>query len=786
MLECPQFMRQTVPDNLPAPRTWPVRVLAALALASALALGVSMGIRPVTSPDIGYHLAYGEQFFQTGKIVDTNPYIYMLDPSQPAAQRPAPGPGCWYDEAGQYRFANANWLTQVIFAALYRAGGMDALTALGAVLTAAIFGLALWTMRRCGLGVFTSALGLVLIAMVAYERFVLRPESFSYVILLAQLAILLPAYRRMAAATEAAKCQPQTPSNEVLSWKAIAILVVLQVLMANLHSYFLLGLALTGVIFADRVLRLIFARILQSDNRIRKAKKPSAEQAFLRRQVVRLAILLVAQVAACFINPWTWRLAILPFQTVLFLRANNIGPEIHDATGHPWSLIGEFFRPLEPGYAGAAATIAYCVLLGLACIGLLAALLRRRWAYAFLIGAMVAVSLSMRRNIAPAVMVLSPTILAAIADLRGTWWLAWARRLAKPKLVAAAGASLAIFAGLMLGLVVTQQLYYHDRSPARFGWHAAPIDLPLDACHWLDEHHVQGRLWVDYASSSNFYFFTQPHRDVPTLTNTWAYPPDTMKAYLDYVTLRRPFGQAIDGYGVQVVAMKVDQAPALARALADAAANLQPSELAKKSIGGHWALVYLDGPYAIFVRKDGLNAGLAEQFEIPHDTLPARAIEHFAQLDPKPAYGLWVAGLSLQIMGWENSAIESFRASLQYDPSYFRTWTNLGVSLGRRAGQHEQRHEIDAATKDRDEAKSCFQKAISLCETDSTAWFNLGICLMERGEREMNRGNRRNAQEEWKEARSCLQKAMELCTVIADKDAIRHYLDRVEDELRSL
>lgn len=67
-----------------------VQDLAILALVTAVALAGALAVRPVTSYDIGYHLAYGEHFLRTGEIVQTNRFIYtrldkaiLADPSGP-------------------------------------------------------------------------------------------------------------------------------------------------------------------------------------------------------------------------------------------------------------------------------------------------------------------------------------------------------------------------------------------------------------------------------------------------------------------------------------------------------------------------------------------------------------------------------------------------------------------------------------------------------------------------------------------------------------------------------
>ena len=65
-----------------------------LAVASTLVCTAALGTRTLTSLDLGYHLAYGEQALATGRLVDHNPYLYALPPQDLAAGR-SPRPGSW-------------------------------------------------------------------------------------------------------------------------------------------------------------------------------------------------------------------------------------------------------------------------------------------------------------------------------------------------------------------------------------------------------------------------------------------------------------------------------------------------------------------------------------------------------------------------------------------------------------------------------------------------------------------------------------------------------------------
>ncbi|MFP4053495.1 MAG: hypothetical protein ACLFV7_06490, partial [Phycisphaerae bacterium] len=390
-----------------APSRWVGRLAALLALAAC----VTLGTRTFATPDLGYHLTYGTVFFDTGRLVDTNEdLIYALPPTDlPPAQRPEPGPGSWYDDAGRYRFANANWGTQVLFAALHRLGGLDALMVFRLCMMAALFALLLTAMRRSGVPWPVAGAGILLAVAVAYPRLHMRPGVLGFLLLAGQLAVLLPL----------------ADPRRTVTWRAVALLGGLQLVLVNLHSYFLLGLAMTGTFLVDRLLRYGWYRLTpirwKADRFV--SRDPIAWRP-VRNDCFRLAVAAGLQTAVCFVNPWTWRLAILPIQTLRFIRRHGIaGGDPSNVTGHPWSRIGEFFGPFaKVGLEYSLATYAFVGLLVLAGLAILLSLVMRRWSLSLLMAGMVTVSLSMRRNMAPAAVVLSPTIIAVFTlAVRRLW-----------------------------------------------------------------------------------------------------------------------------------------------------------------------------------------------------------------------------------------------------------------------------------------------------------------------------------------------------------------------------
>lgn len=651
-------------------RGWLARMSPAsrgIALLSAAAMICLLGVRLLNSPDLGYHLSYGYSFLETGRPVDSSPMVYSLDQFGPGNQ-PPPGPGCWWDDSGQYRFANANWGTQVVMALVDKAGGVWALGVLQAVLAAGVFAVTAATMRRLGLGCLGIATGLLLTALVSYERLNLRPEVFGYIILAGEL-LVLTGWRP--------------------SWLWVAGLVVLQLVLVNVHSYFMLGVALTGAFWAQGLWRWLRAGRLRP-----KAQEADAQSlATARRTFVLLSAALAGQLAVCFANPWTWRLAVLPVETLLFISRNDITTSSMEPGHHPWSYIGEFFRPLASDLLRSKASIAYLAMLGLAGVGGLCCLLKRRWAWALIIAAMTMVSLSMRRNIAPAAIVIVPLALAALVEILGPVAGLLGRRL-RALSGHAWAAGLTVAALTLATMIVNQSFYTSEYTPVRFGMGLDRLMLPVDGCDWIARHDAGGRIWCDYDSSSSVHWFTG-RRPVPILTNTWAYPPVVMQQVLDASSGQRDLPQLLDELEADVLLLRVE------RMTAQSVRTVTNDKA--------WAMVHLSPVHVVWVRR---LAHPAVQ-PITEETFDAGAYIAHAQAQQAPEMALRAGGITLYQLGWYSHSIEVLERAVAVAPRRFDCQHMLAVALATRGLAREMRQD-HRGRADWQRARQEFQKALQL------------------------------------------------------------------------
>jgi hypothetical protein len=608
-------------------------LLSRVAVLASITLGLVLATRLLMEPDLGYHLAYGIELLDHGTVVDHDPSLYTLPAA--AAERPEPGPGSWYDGDGRYRFANANWLSQALLALVHRhLGGAIGLGLLRVAVVLGLLLLTLGTMGRLGVPAAALAPALLLVTLASSERFYLRPELFGFLILAGQL-LLLAGDRTL---------EPEPDRRQPLGWPAAAGLVGLQAVAVNTHGFFLLGLGLTLAVLADRLGRLAWTGV-------RGVPSPSTHA--LPRSAARLSAVLAGQLAACLVNPWGWRLALLPAQTVLYLRAHGITRGVTPGIEpHPWALMSEAHGPFVSITDDQRPIAAYAVLLAVGAVGLAFALRRRRWDWLLLGAGMLGVSLAMRRNIAPASLVVVPVALAAIlaGGAPDRPWPAAAARLGRGLGVAAPLAAIA-GAAWIASSVVTQGYWDRPASPQRFGLGTSRLQLPVGAAEWIRVHHPEGRVWADFYSSSTVRFFSGGRNPINLVTNTWAYPPDVLRDADRISRGEQSFRVAAARFEPRLVVLRASVSGPAAR------------ELARDEA---WQLVHLEGESLLFLRRDGADAALARAEGIRPETLDLeRYAEALEASDPLPAEALSAGATGLLTLGWLDHGIGLLERSLR-------------------------------------------------------------------------------------------------------------------------
>lgn len=576
--------------------------IAAAVLAGLFALALAW--RPLASFDLGYHLAYGDEFWRHGRVVGDASFI-VPPPTAAEAGSDLP-PGARFESDGTYTFPNANWASQALLAAMHAGGGAAALAGLNVVLLAAILLVQARVVRTAtGTWGWTGLLWLAT-AFTSYERLSLRPELLGNLCLVAQLAVLMA---------------PLT-LRRALVWLAIQIVAV------NVHSYWILGLVLLAAAALDAALHA------------RRTRRPPRAD---RRRLAAIAVA-AACVCAGALHPASWRNLVLPAQTLAYMRAHDIGgatPEIVQARAqrgdtHPWRDTGELYRTLSAQTLTWRATRAFVVLLVVAIPAAWWLARRGRPGLALVLVAIVLVALPVRRNLASAGFVAWPLV-AVAAD----WGL---RRRAASRWAVVVLAATAVAAVAGIASVVSNRFYTSEQRDTRFGSGWARTALPIDTCVWLDAHLDRPQpVFANFNVSSSVLYFSERVTAVPILTNAWAYPP-ARKARLLAIQAGREW---IDPFARDA---------GLDVAVFYALPSIRPL-LSRLVVSPDWALVHLDGPFVVFARRTAAHAMLIRDNAITHATIDRERLAARARaLDPASDRGLRATAGALAALGWDDHA----------------------------------------------------------------------------------------------------------------------------------
>jgi len=659
-------------------------VLSGLAICCSLLVLLLMGARQITSTDLGYHLAFGETFFETGTIVDYTPFIYNTLPKleTPGSSRPEPGPGSWYDNEGRYRFTNSTWLSQLFIYGAWNLAGVIGLYLLQSLLIAGLFVSLATAMRRSPVPSYLIAPALLLMGLIILSRLNMRPELFGYVCLSVQYMMLT----RLTIQTD----KPMPPT-----WPWAGGMVIVQLLFINFHSYYILGLAITGAVLTEYFLNALKKRFIDKD---------ISQFLAFKKVVYRLGMTLMGMFLVSFINPWGWRLVLQPLQTLQYMKKYHIDGKNLGMNSHPWDHILELGPTISGSWPARLSDYAVMLMLILAAAAILFQLallllklnqnssarkgvashqdtFRTRWAHLFMMAGMLYVGLQMRRNIGVASLIVVPSALICIT---GSLQYLLQKKLENVRLkmlpfTSAAIVALSVYVGYQ---IINGKLFAADRVPAGFGFGISNTRLPVGASLWLNEHAPDARVWCDFSSSSTVHFFTHPHKDVNILTNTWAYPPDVMASNRFYRSARAPFGLLAEHFNIDAVVLRSDWSIPLHRQL-----GADPD----------WKMVHVEGVHVLYLRANDKSKTLAEKYEIRPDNFD---INFFVaqQLRKDPSFKRAILSVSDTFLnaGELDLAIKVIEAGLKYQPSNTIVREKLRRLYNYRESQRRKYSEVDA------------------------------------------------------------------------------------------
>jgi len=650
---------------------------------------------------MGYHLAYGQEFLDTGRVVSDDSFIAPPVTAEDVEEGQLP-PGAGFDDEGRYHFPNANWGSQVILARLWNRGRWTALSlALPALIILIAAGQAAILHRLRVPLVWLAPVWLAL-GVVGHERFLLRPELLAFACLTWQVWLLCGR----------------------ITWPRVVAFIALQLVAVNLHSYWLLGAGVALAFAADAAARAAWGRWV--------THTPLPDH--LRRRLIRLALCAAAMAPAAMVHPGGAANAVFPFRTLAFLRTHQIqgrsGEEVsqqwRNRTLHPWQTIGEFHAPFAKGLHRRS-TWGLALLLALAAAGIGALSIERRWVLAALLAAFSLAALSMRRNMIIPAIFAGPLIAAAAHGVVAAWRKAKDTDRTPAIAAVTAQAVLILIAGWWLFDVVSNRMYIAQRRTMHFGGGGSRLVLPLGPCRWLDEHLPDAQpAFVDQNLSSSVVFFSEKVTGVPSLTNTWATPPARMNKLFELGGGRLPL-ETLDTWEFDVLVVQGWQ--------------INQVLIRRLLASNDWALVHIETWFLTFVRRTDAHAELIAAAEITPESFDTAAfIATCRQADPIAALALKAGAGTLQIMGWPTKAAEVWQACLD-DPAgagFHEAWLNRGNCLVGQArervatfnrqqsqGRPGDRRLLDDALADLVKARASFRQALQLDSDYPSARKNL-------------------------------------------------------------
>ena len=416
------------------------------AMAGALLLVAGLSLTRVTDTDLWWHLATGDLILQTGAVPRAEPFSYS-----------APGVP-WID---------IHWLFQVAAAFLFRRGGLAALTFAKVALVIILFGWLAARGRRLA-GPNAVAAVLMLAAITCHERFHMRPEIVSWLLLAAAIGLV-----------EESLAAPDAARRRRLLFIGMPLV---QIVWVNVQGLFVLGLAVLGL-----GLLASLARLVRAPATLRDTRDP----------IDRLVALACASLV-CLLNPFGVAALRLPFEQLF----GHLGGR---------SLLSRTIAEFQPPFSGEPVTpaiIAFGLLAGVTLLSLVLNAGRLRAFDLLLTLAMLWLALQARRNIPLFVIAAAPVLLrngaeagrALLAHHVSGWEARHGTAPGHGRAARGMALALAALSLILLVEVVSNRFFLLRPTEQWWGLGTIPWYFPEDAARAVNGAQVQGQVFHSLAS----------------------------------------------------------------------------------------------------------------------------------------------------------------------------------------------------------------------------------------------------------------------------------------------
>jgi hypothetical protein len=498
-----------------------------------LALVGIFAIRRLDNSDTWWHLASGRWIVENGTVPHTDTLSFTV-----------PG-NDWI---------NLQWLYDLVLYLVHQAAGAHALVLLSAAACVATFAFVILHLRR-SLGPWAATAIAAWVLLASHDRFVIRPEMFSFLLLQAVLWLLARA-----------------KENEGrLTW----LLVPLMALWANLHALFVIGAFCIGC--------AAVAALLADYAPLPRGWREGTALGGRARN--RLLLAAVSSLAVTFVNPYLARGALFPFKLLSRFGESS-----------PFSSIGEFQSPFMFWFSDPITGPYQALFLFSIAVVLLAALYRSDLADLLVFAGLAWISVLAYRNTALFALGIAPLLGRALAVLRARFKLdRW--ECATPVRAATALAALAALAAT--GWFVASNRYYRwDGRTHEFGLGVLESNFPIHAAAFVEEHDLPGPIYNDL-TAGGYLTWARPNGEKVFIDGRLEVYDDFFARYS--AALRDPvlWSAQVENFGINTVL------------LFHGWGNRHPM-IGWLNDNPEWSLVYFDEVAVVFLRSRGNDEVIAE------------------------------------------------------------------------------------------------------------------------------------------------------------------------------
>ncbi|MCW5890699.1 MAG: hypothetical protein KIT14_09115 [bacterium] len=505
-------------------------------LAGLLLIAV-LQVHRLDDSDTWWHLASGRLIADTGTVVRGDPFSFTA-PEAP--------------------WVNRQWLFELGLYGLWVLGGAAAVALGCGALYLGAFAAA-WRLAQRRLPAWAAAIVVLLAALITVERFTARPEAVTLCLLATSLLVL----------------------DGRIGWRAVALLVAMQVVWANCHALSVLGVGVIGLALAGTLVARWVP--LPAGWTAASRRPPDEEQ--------RLGVALVGSAIAEACTPFGLTGALFPLRLLTVIRGRDVT-----------SLGIVEHRPTALAELSPAAAFGLVALVALAALAAMVSF--RRWRLSSLLTAatFVALGAMARRNVALVGLGVLPFVAEGFGPL--------ARRLAAAshRLVPTLNLAMAVTALVVAGWVVRGTFYQSMRMTRAFGLGESRLLFSAGAVDWLQANAPEARVFNDDLLGGWLLWRAWPQRRVFFDGRLQMYPPAVYEEYEAALADSARFAALAERRGIGAVVL---HHPAPGRLELAGAIGRMPG----------WRIAYLDGGAIVLVR-DGQPTSTVEGV-----TGPTTAIE---------------------------------------------------------------------------------------------------------------------------------------------------------------